>query len=62
MFMHTNVLHCAGIESAISCVVGEYSDHYAKSAVNIKQSLVWCPGQNKRIAPLSSSMDVVTGD
>jgi hypothetical protein len=26
-------LHCAGIESATSCVVGEYSHHYATSAV-----------------------------
>jgi hypothetical protein len=26
-------LHCAGIEPAASCVVCEYSDHYAKSAV-----------------------------
>jgi hypothetical protein len=26
-------LHCAGIEPATSCVVSEYSHHYAKSAV-----------------------------
>jgi hypothetical protein len=26
-------LHCAGIEPASSCVVGEHSHHYAKSAV-----------------------------
>jgi hypothetical protein len=28
-------LHCAGIEPATSCVVGEYSNHYAKSAVKL---------------------------
>jgi hypothetical protein len=27
-------LHCAGIEPATSCVVGEYCHHYAKSTVN----------------------------
>jgi hypothetical protein len=27
-------LHFVGIEPATSCVVGEYSDHYAKSAVS----------------------------
>jgi hypothetical protein len=27
-------LHCVGIESETSCVVGEYSHHYATSAVN----------------------------
>jgi hypothetical protein len=27
-------LHCAGFEPATFCVVGEYSDHYAKSADN----------------------------
>jgi hypothetical protein len=27
-------LHCTGIEPATSCVVGEYSHHYAKAAVN----------------------------
>jgi hypothetical protein len=26
-------LHCAGIEPATSCVVGEYSHHYAKSVI-----------------------------
>jgi hypothetical protein len=37
-------LPCAGIEPEPSCVVGEYSDHYAKSAVrwegDISQGLV----------------------
>jgi hypothetical protein len=28
-------LHCAGIEPATSYVVGEYSHHYAQSAVKI---------------------------
>jgi hypothetical protein len=28
-------LYCAGIEPATSGVVGEYSHHYATSAVNI---------------------------
>jgi hypothetical protein len=28
-------LHCAGIEPVTSCVVGEYSRHYIKSAVNV---------------------------
>jgi hypothetical protein len=32
--MHTNVC-TAGIEPTTSCVVGEYSYHYAKSAVNL---------------------------
>jgi hypothetical protein len=27
-------LHCAGFEPATSCVVGEYSHHYATSAVD----------------------------
>jgi hypothetical protein len=32
------MLHCAGIEPATSCVVGEYSHHYATSAVsNVKE-------------------------
>jgi hypothetical protein len=33
MFMHTKCLHCAGIEPATSCVVGECSHHYATSGV-----------------------------
>jgi hypothetical protein len=36
MFMHTKFLYYAGIETATSCVVGEYSDHYTKSAVKIR--------------------------
>jgi hypothetical protein len=32
MFIAHKCLHCAGIEPATSCVVGEYSHHYAKSA------------------------------
>jgi hypothetical protein len=33
--VHANkCLHCAGIEPATSCVVDEYSHHYATSAVN----------------------------
>jgi hypothetical protein len=29
-------LHCAGIEPATSCVVGKYSDNYAKSVVKVR--------------------------
>jgi hypothetical protein len=28
-------LHCEGIEPATFCVVGEYTHHYAKSAVEL---------------------------
>jgi hypothetical protein len=34
MFVHTNV--CTGIELETSCVVGEYSHHFARSAVVIE--------------------------
>jgi hypothetical protein len=37
--MHTNVC-TAGIEPAISCVAGEYSHHYAKSAVELILPLI----------------------
>jgi hypothetical protein len=36
MFLHAHkCLHCAGIEPATSCVVGEYSYHNAQSAVKL---------------------------
>jgi hypothetical protein len=35
--MHTNV--CTGIKPATSCVVGDYSHHYAKSAAYITLTL-----------------------
>jgi hypothetical protein len=31
--------HCAGIEPATSCVVGEYSHHYATSAVIVSKQI-----------------------
>jgi hypothetical protein len=40
-------LHCAGIEPATSCVIGEYSDHYATSAVNV--SIVYGEKWNIRV-------------
>jgi hypothetical protein len=36
-------LHCAGIEPATSCVVGEYSHHYATSTVKYIHHLQPCP-------------------
>jgi hypothetical protein len=38
--------HCAGIELATSCVVGDYSHYYAKSAVEFWLNLVMTSSKN----------------
>jgi hypothetical protein len=37
-------------------------DLQVKNTLLLTNGLVWCPGQNKSIAPPFSSMDVVKGD
>jgi hypothetical protein len=55
-------LHCAGIEPATSCVVGQYSHHYAKSAVVLQSiSLSQCISGVSAINPLIAFYDMHGG-
>jgi hypothetical protein len=61
------------VQNGHICYAKQQNSEYAKYRViknseiltsieERKKGFVWCPGQNKRIAPLSSSMDLVKGD
>jgi hypothetical protein len=52
--------NCLILKTGITTIYNEYSKYLSNYSC-LHDLLVWCPGQNKRIALSLSSMDVVKG-